>query len=1407
MIRDVNQQWDVRAEEDSPGQNEPIEINGVAYFAAFPGDVQKVGRTLWRSDGTEAGTFEVIESTGEQNSFYVGWLVAAGDRMFFTADDGVSGTELWVSDGTVAGTRRIRDAAPGEEGIDPAYLMVVEDRVFFSAELNGDRELWVSDGTESGTLPVTDINPNGSSNPIPLINFNGDLVFSAQTDELGSVLWISDGTVSGTTVLRDLDPIPRTTFSSELEVVDSILFFEARGEDHFELWKTDGTESGTTIVTSIPAQRSRDRRLRDLTNVNGTLYFSAEDDQGFNLWRSDGTESGTVRVSDVTQSGYPINPRELTNVDGVLAFHARDEHGDTELWRSDGSAAGTHRVSNIKVYGSSDPGDLVSTGEILYFTAFDYSGERRMWKSNLSDSGTVPLDRDFRIPAGVTFSAIVAGTDYVYFNAFSQEYGSVLWRTDGSNGGTQPLLDIPSQSLGSAARQYTESGGLVYFGADSVIPDNAVDELWVTDGTEVGTIRLAGDNNEKGWLFPRHLTDVSGQLFFSGHLPQSAHTRELWVTDGTSAGTRMVRDIYPGSGSSRPAWMVNFNGMLYFAANSPQSGIELWKSDGTVDGTTMVRDINPGSSGSDPRELIVAQDRLYFAADDGVHGVELWQSDGTAAGTVRVSSIPGDTTFITQLTAAGDSVWFSASTPESGRELWKSDGTEEGTAMVRDIWTGPLGSSPLHLSAVGEFVYFTAEDGVHGHELWRSDGTADGTRLIRDTYPGRFGGVRWIRPFPHSGHGDQEGAPVLLMSATDPDHGTEIWSSDGTPEGTHRLADLVPGPEPSNPQNVTFLGDTALFFANNALWQTDGTSAGTALVTHPAVAWRSSESAMAVLDDAVVYTGRIQRLQDEPYRISLLPPEFPPAELQLQLAETGFRADWNDLADAARYEILIERVGSAGTPAMRQETPHTSFRINSDGALTAGAYRVWVRGLSLDGRPGPWSQRQNFAVGGVPAILPMPPRSTDRRPVIRWAPVPETFSHEIWISNLDTGTRAVHRTGLDRQQFTPEFDLMPARYAAWVRSQNSQGQPTDWSLPVTFEVLTSPVVIYSGVGVSLTSQPHIKWNTVPDADEYELQIAAEGSSSIIYRRTAIASTLHAVEDGLPAGRYTVWVRAWRNGHPLSEWGYGDSLEVRLPPATIRGDLNGVRWSVVPEAINYDGRVTNVVTGEIVREFAQVSATEYAWETPVKPGRYIVQVRSGYPTGPSSNFSAAAAFEVFADPVVVTEPGDPTVDATPLIRWTAVSDAVNYEIYIGDAAGRRLYSVEDISGTSLRVAPALPSGEHTVWVRAHLTNAGRSRWGSGYRLSIGAAPSVSFASRVLSWNRPQGTTSFEIVLQRQLSDGGGWTTVREDDYYFSSSLSVQSEHAGRYRFWVRALRHESGEVYKSVWSNVRTFQLT
>ena len=127
---------------------------------------------------------------GSRSSEITG-LTAAGDRLYFVADDGVHGRELWVSDGTDAGTHLVADLLPGPGSSLPQDLHAVGQRLVFSAYdgVHG-RELWKTNGTAAGTVLLKDINPGPeSSSPTAFTESGGNLYFVADDGTTGFELW------------------------------------------------------------------------------------------------------------------------------------------------------------------------------------------------------------------------------------------------------------------------------------------------------------------------------------------------------------------------------------------------------------------------------------------------------------------------------------------------------------------------------------------------------------------------------------------------------------------------------------------------------------------------------------------------------------------------------------------------------------------------------------------------------------------------------------------------------------------------------------------------------------------------------------------------------------------------------------------------------------------------------------------------------------------------------------------------------------------------------------------------------------------------------------------------------------------------------------------------------------------
>ena len=395
------------------------------------------------------------------------------------------------------------------------------------------------------------------------------------------------------------------------------------------------------------------------------------------------------------------------------------------------------------------------------------------------------------------------------------------------------VMDIRPGLEGSHPRSLTDAGGTLYFIAND---GTHGDELWRSDGTEAGTFMVKDICAGSGVVPPSGSTArrCRGHPVLLQRRRPRRHGCELWKSDGTSAGTVMVKDI--SSLGSYPDDFTDVDGTLYFAAYDGIHGGELWKSDGTAAGTVLVKDIQPGTTccgvGQRIGDLTNFVGTLYLSARDGAHGQELWKSDGTSAGTVLVKDVwPGrgkGSPF--ELTVLGRAFYFSADDHVHGDELWKSDGTAAGTVLVKDISLGPRWSYPFSLTGVRGTLYFVADTVVYGDELWKSDGTKVGTTIVKDIAPGSFDSIHSVS----ASHLVDVGG-TLYFVADDGAHGQELWKSDGTDAGTIMVTDIWPGSEGSSTTQLVEVPGGLYFSAEDEghgqeLWGSDGTADGTFMV-------------------------------------------------------------------------------------------------------------------------------------------------------------------------------------------------------------------------------------------------------------------------------------------------------------------------------------------------------------------------------------------------------------------------------------------------------------------------------------------------------------------------------------------------------------------------------------------------
>jgi ELWxxDGT repeat protein len=145
--------------------------------------------------------------------------------------------------------------------------------------------------------------------------------------------------------------------------------------------------------------------------------------------------------------------------------------------------------------------------------------------------------------------------------------------------------------------------------------------------------------------------------------------------------------------------------------------------------------------------------------------------------------------------------------------------------LVEDINSttnaSPGSSTPASFFRFESRIYFSASTPQTGEELWSTDGTEAGTSMVANIMPGSQGSLP-------SRFTNVNGK--LIFNARD-SHGDELWTTDGTAAGTRIMAD-VNNNASSSPGDRVLIGGQMIFAANDGvngreLWITDGTPAGT----------------------------------------------------------------------------------------------------------------------------------------------------------------------------------------------------------------------------------------------------------------------------------------------------------------------------------------------------------------------------------------------------------------------------------------------------------------------------------------------------------------------------------------------------------------------------------------------------
>lgn len=370
----------------------------LVYFDAWDGsgallpNTSDTPRSLWRSDGTDAGTVKLADFAPNSGSYVAG----PGHSIYFT-----KGNDLWTSDGTPQGTGPAT-ALLSRFPKTPSSISIAGNTIFASIQGTSQSETWAT--TTALDAPAVPLGVNGFG----FVDVAGRTMFSTSSFS-GSALWVSDGTAAGTYSIANAG----FTFGTSKLVIGGQLYF-VNGAN---LWKSDGTPEGTAaVVKTMPPGAT------NLIAAGNKIFFL----NGSTLWVTDGTDAGTRALPATALAG-------LAAAGDRVVFSANDAAHGRELWVSDGTADGTHLLVDIYATGTyatspgSSPVAFTSIGSLVYFSAFDEVHGSVPWTTDGTVEGTKPAPGVGPYDFDSAPTSYVKAGQHVFFTAITTATGGELW--------------------------------------------------------------------------------------------------------------------------------------------------------------------------------------------------------------------------------------------------------------------------------------------------------------------------------------------------------------------------------------------------------------------------------------------------------------------------------------------------------------------------------------------------------------------------------------------------------------------------------------------------------------------------------------------------------------------------------------------------------------------------------------------------------------------------------------------------------------------------------------------------------------------------------------------------------------------------------------------------------------------
>ena len=491
--------------------------------------------------------------------------------------------------------------------------------------------------------------------------------------------------------------------------------------------------------------------------------------------------------------------------------------------------------------------------------------------------------------------------------------------------------------------------------------------------------------------------------------------------------------------------------------------------------------------------------------------------------------------------------------------------------------------------------------------------------------------------------------------------------------------------------------------------------------------------------------------------VDTLSPETPIVNSQTPTKNNTPTWTWISVADAVSYEV-----------SLNDEILFSNYTLTSftSDVLDDGTHEIKVRAKDFVG---------NYSNYGIHSVvidttapnIPQPNTSSptnDDTPTWTWSAISEAIEYEILIDNG-------FKLNQTNTSYTSIESLNDGTHEIKVRAKDSVGNQSDYGINVVLIDTTSPNIPNPTTN-SPTSDNTPTWTWIDNIDAVEYEILVNNVFKTLTSENSFTSS------SLSDGNHEIKVRA---KDAVGNWSnYGSHIVVmdttapNIPVVSTNSPTNDTTptwtWSQVTDAILYEIVLDNVV-------IQQQLTTIFTSSEILTDGSHELKVRAKDAVG---NWSGYGISNIVVDTTSPNIPSPstttPTNNPTPTWNWSAIADAVLYEVSLNGV----------IQGTQTNTSftsTNLTDGNHELKVRSHAVG----NW-SDYGVHVVTIDTTSTAipkpqtetptsdsTPTWNWSETEDAVLYEIVLNNNLlgtqTDTSYTSFVLSDGYH---ELKVRSK---------------------------------